>query len=187
MGVVDGDTIDVRMDGQDWRVRYIGVNTPGQDQPLYPQALALNRELVLDQTVTLVRDTSETDEYDRLLRYVLVGDTFVNQKLVEAGVAEASAYPPDTACIEALESAQRQAQTAMLGLWLATPSSLLAPVTGGETAAVAAACDPSYPGVCIPPAPPDLDCADVPFRRFQVIAPDPHGFDRDNDGVGCES
>ena len=48
-------------------------------------------------------------------------------------------------------------------------------------------CDPSYPTVCIPPPPPDLDCGDIPHRRFPVRPPDPHGFDRDNDGVGCES
>jgi len=48
-------------------------------------------------------------------------------------------------------------------------------------------CDPSYPTVCIPPPPPDLDCADVPYRNFTVLPPDPHGFDGDGDGVGCES
>ena len=48
-------------------------------------------------------------------------------------------------------------------------------------------CDPSYPTVCIPPPPPDLDCGEIPFRRFTVLPPDPHGFDRDNDGIGCES
>lgn len=48
-------------------------------------------------------------------------------------------------------------------------------------------CHPSYPDVCIPPAPPDLDCGDIGFRRFTVIPPDPHGFDGDYDGVGCES
>jgi hypothetical protein len=49
-------------------------------------------------------------------------------------------------------------------------------------------CDPHYPGVCIPPYPPDLDCGDVPYRNFRVLAPDPHGFDGiDNDGVGCET
>jgi hypothetical protein len=47
-------------------------------------------------------------------------------------------------------------------------------------------CDPSYPGVCIPPAPPELDCGDIPHRRFEVLSPDPHGFDGDHDGVGCE-
>lgn len=49
-------------------------------------------------------------------------------------------------------------------------------------------CDPSYPTVCIPPPPPDLDCEDVPYRRFKVLPPDPHRFDgNDNDGIGCES
>ena len=47
-------------------------------------------------------------------------------------------------------------------------------------------CAPSYPTVCIAPYPPDLDCDDIPHRRFEVVSPDPHGFDRDRDGVGCE-
>lgn len=48
-------------------------------------------------------------------------------------------------------------------------------------------CHPSYPTVCIPPAPPDLNCGDIPYRRFTVVGSDPHGFDRDGDGIGCES
>lgn len=48
-------------------------------------------------------------------------------------------------------------------------------------------CSSSYPGVCIPPAPPNLDCGDISFRRFAVRGADPHGFDNDGDGVGCES
>lgn len=48
-------------------------------------------------------------------------------------------------------------------------------------------CDPSYPTVCIPRSPPDLDCGDISFRRFRVIGRDPHRFDADNDGIGCES
>lgn len=48
-------------------------------------------------------------------------------------------------------------------------------------------CDPSYPTVCIPSYPPDLDCDEIPYRNFQVSDPDPHGFDADHDGVGCES
>jgi micrococcal nuclease len=47
-------------------------------------------------------------------------------------------------------------------------------------------CHPSYPDVCIPPPPPDLNCPDVPFTWFTVLPPDPHGFDRDHDGFGCE-
>ena len=47
-------------------------------------------------------------------------------------------------------------------------------------------CDPSYVGVCIPPPPPDLDCGNVPHRGFRVVGADPHRFDRDHDGIGCE-
>ncbi|HMM43376.1 MAG TPA: CAP domain-containing protein [Thermomicrobiales bacterium] len=65
-----------------------------------------------------------------------------------------------------------------------------APATPTGTAAAAptapAGCDPAYPSVCIPPPPPDLNCADVPHGNFTVLAPDPHGFDPDHDGLGCE-
>lgn len=59
-------------------------------------------------------------------------------------------------------------------------------------------CDPAYPDVCIPPAPPDLDCGDISERRFRVYLEtdsdvpsgltdfDPHRFDGDEDGIGCE-
>ena len=52
--------------------------------------------------------------------------------------------------------------------------------------ATAAACDPSYPTVCIPSPPPDLNCPNVPYQRFKVLQPDPHRFDRDHNGIGCE-
>ena len=48
-------------------------------------------------------------------------------------------------------------------------------------------CDLSYPTVCIPPYPPDLDCGSIPYTGFLVLPPDPHGFDGDFDGIGCET
>ena len=54
----------------------------------------------------------------------------------------------------------------------------------------AAACHPSYPTLCIPPPPPLLVCADIPFRDFyvkrDVADPDPHQFDKSEDGIGCQ-
>mgnify|MGYP001223716954 CR=1 FL=1 len=47
-------------------------------------------------------------------------------------------------------------------------------------------CSSAYPEKCIPPAPPDLDCEDITQRNFMVLPPDPHKFDQDSDGVGCE-
>ncbi len=47
-------------------------------------------------------------------------------------------------------------------------------------------CDTSYPEICITTYSSKLICADIPFRNFKVILPDPHGFDSDADGIGCE-
>ena len=50
-------------------------------------------------------------------------------------------------------------------------------------------CDASYAGVCIPPAPPDLECADLAALGIPVpvtvVGSDPHGLDPDGDGLGC--
>ena len=48
-------------------------------------------------------------------------------------------------------------------------------------------CDPSYPTICVPPPPPDLACGDISAHDFPVLPPDPHGFDPDGNGIGCES
>jgi hypothetical protein len=66
-----------------------------------------------------------------------------------------------------------------------TNTPTIAPPSGGG--GNSGNCHPSYPAVCIPPPPPDLDCGDISYRRFQVLSPDPHNFDGDSDGVGCES
>jgi hypothetical protein len=47
-------------------------------------------------------------------------------------------------------------------------------------------CDSAYPNVCIPSPPPDLNCVDTESRNFRVLPPDPHRFDLDYDGIGCE-
>jgi hypothetical protein len=66
---------------------------------------------------------------------------------------------------------------------------LLASTTDGSElkASPRANCDASYPDVCIPSSPPDLDCDDILDKSFKVVPPDPHGFDSEGDGLGCES
>ncbi|MFO1541375.1 MAG: thermonuclease family protein [Chloroflexota bacterium] len=198
LAVVDGDTIEVDRGRGPERVRYTGVDTPETVHPSRPvewmgkEASAMNRSLVEGRTVLLERDISETDRYGRLLRYVWVEDAgsggeplFVNLALVALGLAQVVTYPPDVRWVDTYLAAQSEARTAGRGLW-GTPPGGEAPAAGGA-GTDRGGCDPAYPDVCIPPAPPDLDCGDVPYRRFRVLPPDPHRFDGGNDGVGCES
>lgn len=116
--VVDGDTIVVALGGAGGtKVRLIGIDTPERDACMYRAATDRMRSLVEGKSVRLARDVSETDRYGRLLRYVYVGDTFVNAALISEGFAAAATYPPDVA--HALEFArlERIARLAKRGLW----------------------------------------------------------------------
>jgi len=121
--VIDGDTIEVEIEGESYKVRYIGIDTPELHHPEKPveyyaqEAYEKNRELVEGQTVYLEKDVSETDQYGRLLRYVYVGDTFVNAYLVQQGYALVSTYPPDVKYQERFLELQREAREAGRGLW----------------------------------------------------------------------
>jgi len=89
-GVIDGRTIEVELgDGSIVRVRYLGLNTIVEGQPLFKQAVEINKELVLGKTVTLVEDEGGRDADGVLLRFVFVDDTFVNRQLIQSGYAQA--------------------------------------------------------------------------------------------------
>jgi endonuclease YncB( thermonuclease family) len=115
--VIDGDTIEVEVGGTPMTVRYIGIDTPERGDPFAAEATDANRELIGGKVVALEKDVSETDKYGRLLRYVYVGDTFVNAELVRQGYAQVTNLPPDVAHAEKLLEIERQAQAAGAGLW----------------------------------------------------------------------
>jgi endonuclease YncB( thermonuclease family) len=121
--VIDGDTIEVNVEGVIHKVRYIGIDTPETVDPSEPvecfgkEASDKNSELVEGKIVRLEKDVSETDIYGRLLRYVWVGDIFVNDYLVRQGYAYAYTYPPDVKYAEQFAEAQREARENNRGLW----------------------------------------------------------------------
>lgn len=193
VNVIDGDTIEVSVDGQRYTLRYIGIDSPETVHPneptewMGPEAKAANEQLVGGKTVYLEKDVSETDQYGRLLRYVFLADgTFVNAALVRQGYAKAVSYPPDVQYQARLRQAEQEARAANVGLW-GSPPPTATPAPAQPTSPPREGCDPAYPDVCIPSPPPDLDCGDISHRRFRVLPPDPHRFDGDGDGVGCES
>ncbi len=114
--IIDGDTIELE-NGQ--RVRYIGIDAPEieENECYSTQASEKNRELVLGKEVVLEKDVSEVDDYKRLLRYVYLGDLFINEILVEEGFAKSVPISPDIKYQSVLYSAQKQAQENNLGLW----------------------------------------------------------------------
>jgi endonuclease YncB( thermonuclease family) len=201
--VTDGDTVRL-LDGR--RVRLLQIDTPelGSGE-CYSRAArkALVRLVPPGSRVTLEADPplDLVDRYGRLLRYLRRGGMNVNLQLVREGAAAPYFYAGARGrYATALLAAARSAKAARRGLWQACPHTVLDPEGPIETRSqrttpppalappgATGRCDRSYPGVCIPPPPPDLDCKDVPYKRFKVIPPDPHGFDGDRDGIGCET
>ena len=116
--VIDGDTIEIKdSTGKTFKVRYIGIDTPENGDNYFKEAKAANEKLVLDKTIKMYKDVSETDRYDRLLRYVYFGTVFVNAYLVENGFAMASTYPPDVEHSDYFAELQNTAQSKGLGFW----------------------------------------------------------------------
>lgn len=120
--ITDGDTIRVLYQGQEYPVRYIGANTPEVYFGLEcygREASQANKRFVEGQTVRLIRDVRERDDFGRLLRYVYVGEVFVNAELIRQGYAYAKAYPPDTRYAALFEELADLARREKAGLWMA--------------------------------------------------------------------
>jgi endonuclease YncB( thermonuclease family) len=116
--IIDGDTIEVRMNSAVYKVRYIGMDTPEPAQHFGPQATAANRALLpVGTVIRMMKDQSETDVFDRLLRYVISGNVFVNHELVAIGLATAVRFPPDTASAVTFEKAEARAKEDGVGMW----------------------------------------------------------------------
>jgi micrococcal nuclease len=126
--VVDGDTIEVRLDGGVEDVRYIGVDTPETVKPespvecFGPQASAFNHRLVEGRRVRLVFGAERRDVYGRLLSYVYLGPRFVNAELLRRGLARTLTIAPNDRFAERFKRLEIGAARAGRGLWSACGS-----------------------------------------------------------------
>lgn len=114
--VIDGDTIVM---GTGQKIRYIGLNTPEVEtlECFAIEASEINKNLVLGKEVRLEKDVSETDKYGRLLRFVYVGDVFVDDYLVKNGYAKIMTVPPDIKYENQFLESEKYARENGLGLW----------------------------------------------------------------------
>ena len=121
--MVDGDTVEVLLDGREEDVRYIGVDTPEtvkEGTPVQcfgPQASAFNHRFVEHRKVRLVFDEQLRDVYGRLLAYVYLGRRFVSAELVRRGLARTLTIPPDDRFAGRLKRLEIAAARAGRGLW----------------------------------------------------------------------
>ena len=112
--VIDGDTIVIE---GGYHVRYIGVDSPETDELYYSEAKQMNADLIAGKKVRLESDITDKDKYGRLLRYVYVGDTFINAEMVRQGCAWSIAYPPDVKYQVYLEAMEKEARQLKRGVW----------------------------------------------------------------------
>src|SRR3990167_6962068 len=127
--VIDGDTVRLSTGKV---VRLIGIDTPeigGRGGCFGQEASQKANDLLQGQYVRLEKDVSETDRYNRLLRYIWKGDELVNETLVAQGYARVSTYPPDVKYQDRFLAAEKAAREANLGLW----SSCITPTTKPTT------------------------------------------------------
>jgi micrococcal nuclease len=190
--IVDGDTLHATFGDETEKIRMFAVNTP-ELNPIECygiEATALLAELApVGSVVWFERGEVQLDRYARSLYWIWIEIEpgtwqLLQDAIVSAGVGEVRIYPPDDRYADWLVLRESQARSAEFGMW----SACAGPTPAASMDVASSNCDPAYPTVCIRPLNPggDLDCADIPHRRFQVLPPDPHNFDGDGNGIGCE-
>ena len=176
--IIDGDTIHV--DGQSIRFAlssapeikgYGGIDSRNFIETLCP----VGSIAVVDED-----DGQILGSYGRLVGKITCNDINLNSELLDANLGYLELRFCDSSEFSSESWAVKHGCDANSDV-VSTSETV-----SDEPAASIPSCDPSYPDVCIAPYPPDLDCGDIPQKKFAVLQPDPHRFDGDKDGIGCE-
>ncbi len=126
--VIDGDTVDVIIAGEEERVRLIGIDTPESVSRNVPVQCygkeasdALTGLLPPGTELRIERDAEARDRFGRLLLYLYRADDglFVNQWLLEQGFADTMFFEPNTTFEGPFTRARNDARADGLGLWSA--------------------------------------------------------------------
>ena len=177
--IIDGDTIKVNNNS----VRFALASAPelddegGTASKKFIEVLCpVGSEVIVDQD-----DLQPFDNYDRMVGVIHCNGNNLNEELVESKYGFLSAH----FCNSSEFSTQKWAQDH----GCSENDNLLKSIyeLNPELPNNVDECDPSYPDFCIVSSPPDLNCSDISQKKFTVLQPDPHRFDGDKDGLGCES
>ncbi len=119
--VVDGDTLIVE---NNIRIRLLGIDAPETTECFSEESKRQLSKLVLGQEIFLEKDQTARDNYDRLLRYVILhnenpetDDLLVNRELVRGGYAKSVYIKPNRKYLSQIQSAQNEAEEEGVGMW----------------------------------------------------------------------
>ena len=132
--VVDGDTAVIRVNGEDRRFRFLGVDTPETVhpskgvQPYGKEASNFTKETLTGRQVWLEYDKAQQDRYNRYLAYIWLSkpnkiddDTvrkeMFNAKLLAGGYAKVMIIKPNTKYANLFTEIQNEAKKSKLGIW----------------------------------------------------------------------
>jgi hypothetical protein len=196
--VINGDLIEVLVSNTTYRVQYFGNDAPGIQVPMEwqgAQSFSFNQSLVEGKYVTLISGAADRDANGNYLRYVIVGNTFVNYEMIRQGLAKAVSMPPEIACDNSFLAAQVEAQNAVKGIWQATPvptfTITLTPTITNTPRPVTAT--PVGPCSCLGPR---LTCNSFNNQRraqqcfefcWQQGYGDIFGLDKNGNGIACDN
>lgn len=207
--VMDGDTIEVTMNGEIKEIRLLLVDTPETKhpqkpvEPFGPEATAFVENKLLGQEVRVKVGSEEKDKYGRTLAYVFLGEETIQEMLLEEGLATTAYLYNDLTMLEDFHAAQQIAIDAGIGVWSIPGYAQVDQENGFQYEEPAPEPEPEPKAE---PAPePKEEKVETPAPETEVYykncdaaraagaAPVHRGepgyakhLDRDNDGVGCE-
>lgn len=164
VSVTDGDTLRIRINGVEERVRLLNIDTPETKHPalgvqcLGPESTAALKRLVAPgQTVTLRYDLERRDQYDRLLAGVWAGDIFLNSEMARLGLGEPVIFQPNVRFYNEVNAAWQQAKAAGRGQFASglgcTPGAAATPAQAAPAPQQFAASPAPKPAPAPAPAP----------------------------------
>jgi endonuclease YncB( thermonuclease family) len=122
VGVVDGDTVDVRLASGMIRLRLHAIDAPESGQPHGKAAKVALSDLVFGKAVEV--EPFEQDRYDRLVARIWLGDDDINAAMLKGGHAWTYRRYASEPAYCAYESAARDLGR---GLWRLPPDQRSAP------------------------------------------------------------
>lgn len=115
--VIDGDNLELD-NGQS--IRLYGVGCPEKGEKFSQEAIDLSTKLALNKQITIdYQPNYSKDRWERLLGYVFIDDSFINEELIRQGYCQVTIYEKRAKLKyqDELIQAQEQAKQEKVGVW----------------------------------------------------------------------